>query len=121
MDGIEKFLQLHRQRLLAYLDGVAPESPEEPGPKEFVEQVLEDWSRLSAGKKLGVPRPRERTFWFALYQLEELVEYPVRGDLDSYEGILMQNLAQVRELLRVWKELPDGFHATRPGEDLGAP
>jgi hypothetical protein len=57
MDGIEKFLQLHRQRLLAYLDGIAPESPEEPGPKEFVEQVLEDWSRLSAGKKVGSAAP----------------------------------------------------------------
>jgi hypothetical protein len=120
MDGIEQFLQLHRQKLLAYLDGIAPESPGEPGPLEFVEKVLDDWSRFSTGRTLAAPHPRERTFWFALYQLEELVEYPVRGAIDPYEGILMQNLAQVRELLRSGSELPDGFHATRPGEDLGA-
>jgi hypothetical protein len=69
---------------------------------------------------LEAPCLRERTFWFALYQFEDLVEYPAQGELDPYEGILLQNLAQVRELLRDWCELPDGFYATRPGEDLDA-
>jgi hypothetical protein len=120
MGGIDEFLQLRQPKLLEYLDGIAPKSPGEPGSLEFVEQVLDEWSRFSTGRTLEAPRPKERTFWFALYQLEELVENPAHGELDPYEGVLMRNLAQVRELLRDWCELPEGFHATRPGEDLGA-
>ncbi len=118
MDDIEEFLQRHRPKLLTYLDGIAPKSPADPGPLEYVEQVLDEWSRFSRDRKLRAPCLSERTFWFALYQLEELVEYPVRGELEPYEGLLMRNLSQVTELLRGWRGLPDGFHATRPGEDL---
>jgi hypothetical protein len=39
--------------------------------------------------------------------------------MDPYEGILLQNLAQVRELLRDGGILPDGFFASRPGEKPG--
>jgi len=120
MDGIDDFLEYYRPKLLNYLDGIAPNSPEELGPLEFVEQVLDEWSRFSTGRTLGVPCSSERTFWFALYQLEELVENPIQVGLDPYESIVMHNLAQVRELLRGLRELPVGFHATRPGEDLDA-
>ena len=119
MEGTTQFIRRYRPMLLAYLDGVAPESTEEPGPLEFVEQVLEEWSRVSSGRNLEEPSPQERTFWFALYQLEELVENPRRDGLDPYEGVLMQNLAEIRELLRNRSGLPKGFFATRPGEDLG--
>ena len=117
MDDIDQFLQLHRAKLLTYLDGIAPKSPTDQGPLEYVEQVLDEWSRFSVGRELRAPRRGERTFWFALYQLEELVEYPVRGELDPYEGLLLKNLAHVTELLKGWRELPDGFYATRPGGD----
>ncbi|MDA1370595.1 MAG: hypothetical protein O2971_07520 [Proteobacteria bacterium] len=120
MDGIDDFLKIYQPNLLAYLDGIAPKSPEEPGPLEFVEHVLNEWSRIFEGRTLGAPCSRERTFWFALYQLEELVENPVQDELDPFEGVLMQNLAQVRELLRDWRELPIGFYATRPGENPDA-
>jgi hypothetical protein len=117
MDDINDFFEHHQPNLLYYLDAKPGRSPNEPGPLEFVEKVLDDWSDFAEGRQLREPSSRERTFWFALYQLEELVETPVTGKLDPYEGILMQNLAKVRELLREWHELPEGFHATRPGED----
>lgn len=118
MDDLNNFLEFHRSRLLAYLDGKAPISSADPGPLEYIDQVLEEWSRSFSCRALRAPCRRERAFWFALYQLEDLVENPVKGNLDPYEGILLQNLATVRELLRGWRELPDRFYATRPGEEL---
>ncbi len=58
----------------------------------------------------------ERTFWYALYTLEELVENPVSEKLNPYEAILLENLATARELLRQGNELPAGHYATRPDE-----
>ena len=116
MDNVEMFLKLHREKLLKYLDGKAPGTPGEPEALEYIEDVLTDWSRWSQNRKLDSPDKSERTFWFALYQLEELVEYP---DVNPgpYEALLMQNLARVREHLRAGEALPDEFFATRPGED----
>ncbi len=116
MDDGEEFLQEHRLKLLRYLDGIAPVSPDDPGPINYLGQVLDEWSRLCSGQELDGPCLRERTFWFALYQLEELVENPVSGQLDPYEAVLLENLAEVRELLRDWKVLPEKYYATRPGE-----
>ena len=116
MDDVEEFLQVHRQKLLRYLDGEAPLSSDDPGPMDYVAQVLDEWSGYFSGRVLRVPCLRERTFWFALYQLEELVENPVQGNLDSYEAVLLQSLAEVREILRGWQELPEKYYATRPGE-----
>jgi hypothetical protein len=116
MDDVEEFLQEHRLKLLRYLDGIAPVSADDPGPMDYVEQVLDEWSRLYSGRELDEPCLRERTFWFALYQLEELVENPVKGQLDPYEAVLLKILAEVKELLRDWQELPEKYYATRPGE-----
>ena len=116
MDDVEEFLQLHRQKLLRYLDGKAPAAPDDPGPMDYVDEVLDEWSKLFAGRVLAVPCLRERTFWFALYELEALVEDPVRGKPDPFEAVMLQNLAEVREILRNWQELPEIYFATRPGE-----
>ena len=116
MDDINSFLDRHRVRLLRYLDGVAPRSADEPGPLEYIHEVLDEWCTLFSGRKVRGPTSGERTFWFALYQMEELVEFPAHDPLDPYEAILMQHLATVRELLREGSELPDRFYATRPGE-----
>lgn len=116
MNVVETFLEDHRPKLLKYLDGKAPVSPDDPGPLDYVTQVLDDWSGLSAGRELDVPCLRERAFWFALYLLEELVENPVQGTLDPYEAVLLQNLAEVTEVLRGWQKLPEKYYATRPGE-----
>jgi hypothetical protein len=116
MDDIYDFLKPYRQRLLRYLDANEKIPGDEPGPLEFVYEVLDAWSRFAQNRQLPEPSAQERTFWFSLYQLEELVEDPVRGQLDPYEGILMQNLAMAREALKQWKKLPQGLYATRPGE-----
>jgi hypothetical protein len=116
MDAVGEFLQHHRPKLLRYLDGQTSKLLDDPGPMEYVQQVLDEWSRTFAGRKLSKPCLKERTFWFALYELEELGECPVRGQVDPYERVLLENLAQIRELLREWRELPEIFYATRPGE-----
>ena len=116
MEDISDFLKRYRQRLLRYLDANEKAAIDEPGPLQFVDEVLYDWSKFSHNRQLAVPSAQERTFWFSLYQLEELVENPVNGQLDPYEAILMQNLSVAREALRQWKKLPDGLYATRPGE-----
>ena len=120
MDDVNEFIEHYRPKLLLYLDGKTNSSLKQSGPLEFVEEVLINWSKFFQGRELGEPSPQERTFWFALYQLEELVEYPAAEQLDPYEGILMQNLAEVREVLRDGGILPDGFYASRPGEESGA-
>ena len=116
MEDINEFIEHYRSKLLLYLDAKAINSPEQPEPLEFVEEVLDSWSKFVEGRILREPSQQERTFWFALYQFEDLVEFPTTEQLDPYEGILMQNLAEVRELLRNGGRLPDGFYASRPGE-----
>jgi hypothetical protein len=120
MEDANEFVDQYRPLLLSYLDARNGEYPEQSGALEFVEEVLNCWFKFARGRVLEEPSPQERTFWFALYQFEELVEYPAMDRLDPYEGILMQNLAEVRELLRVGGMLPEGLFATRPGEDPGA-
>jgi hypothetical protein len=120
MEDAKEFIEHYRPILLTYLDAKNNESAGQPGPLEFIDEVLNSWSQFAEGRVLREPSQQERTFWFALYQLEELVEYPPMDRLDPYEGILMQNLAEVRELLRDGGILPDGFFASRPGEDPGA-
>lgn len=116
MEDINEFIEHYRPKLLLYLDAKASKSPEQPEPLEFVEEVLDSWSKFAECRVLREPSQRERTFWFALYQFENLVESPATQQFDPYEGILMQNLAEVRELLRNGGRLPDGFYASRPGE-----
>jgi len=116
MDDVESFLMEQRQKLLRYLDGEAPASTDDPGPLDYVEQVLAAWSRQFAGRRLDAPTSRERSFWFALYLLEELTENRAQDPPDPYEAILLQNLAEVRELLRNGQELPERYFASRPGE-----
>lgn len=116
MDDIETFLEHYRLRLLRLLDSGSLDTVDSD-PLAFVDRVLEDWSRMAAQNILQPPRPSERTFWFALYQLEEIAEQPASPNPDPYIGILMQHLVMARELLRENQGLPEGFFATRPGED----
>lgn len=43
---------------------------------------------------------------------------PGQGQLLPYEGYLMKNLAEVADVLRDWKDLPDMYFASRPGEEF---
>jgi len=76
--------------------------------------VLTEWHKLFDNSEIVAQNPEERTFWYALYQLEELVEMPV-PQTDPYERIMMENLVEIRELLRHRRPLPEHrFMATRP-------
>lgn len=114
MDDVRKYLEHHRSRLLKYLDGEAPATIDEPDAQAYINIVLDEWHERFGEAELPEPEPEERTFWFALYQLEELTEFSSVGQPDPYEAVLMKNLARVRELLRKWRPLPREFVATRP-------
>jgi hypothetical protein len=110
----DRFIDRHRLVLLRYLDGTAPGSAEQPDALGFIEKVLTTWQELFGETELAVPSPEERTFWFTLYLLEELLE-PSDRQICPYEEILMKNLVEVRELLRHRQPLPEHlFMATRP-------
>jgi hypothetical protein len=110
----QKFVELHRQSLLRYLDGTMPEKAGDLDALSYVEKVLTEWHEQFRHDEIAGPDQRERTFWYALYQLEELVESR-SPHLDPYEAILMRNLVEVRELLRNRQPLPGHrFMATRP-------
>jgi len=110
----ERFIDHHRLVLLRYLDGTEPGSAEEPDALGYVDSVLTAWQEVFGKSELTDPSPEERTFWFALYQLEELVEMS-GPHIDPYEKLLMVNLVEVRELLRHRRALPEHrFMATRP-------
>ncbi|MEX2126187.1 MAG: hypothetical protein WD795_20010 [Woeseia sp.] len=113
MEDVGAFIDRHRIVLLRYLDGKAPESAEDVDALSYVDAVLNEWHERFGTLQLAEPEWEERTFWFALYQLEELAELPGH-QVDPYEKILMGDLAKVRELLRNRQPLPDGFMATRP-------
>jgi len=117
MEDTKEFFDRYRPLLLSHLDASGGVNAAQPGPLEFVDEVLSVWSEFAQGRRLDPPEPRERAFWFALYQFEELVENPATGQPDPYEAILMQHLAEAREALRAGRGLPDGLFATRPGEE----
>ena len=118
MEDTKEFFDYYRPLLLSRLDAKGGVDAVQTGPLQFVDEVLNGWSKFAQGRTLEAPSPQERTFWFALYQFEELVENPATGPLHPYEAILMQNLAEAREALRAGHGLPNGLFATRPGEAL---
>jgi hypothetical protein len=109
-----EFIDSHRPVLLSYLDGTMPANADQTNVLDYIESVLTDWEEQFRHYEIADPDPQERTFWFALYQLEELIE--TNGpQIDPYEAFMMQNLVEVRELLRNHQPLPLlRFMATRP-------
>ncbi len=116
MEDTDTFLAHYRSELLTLLD-TGSTTNQSGDLLEFVDRVLDDWTRMAARNILKPPQPSERTFWFALYQLEEIAEQPATLNPDPYLGMVMENLVMARELLREGRGLPDGYFATRPGED----
>ena len=113
MQGHDQFIDRHRLDLLRYLDGTTPESAEDPDVLSYIQSVLSEWQEVFGRSELALPSLEERTFWYALYQLEELVEAP-GPHIDPFEKRHMENLVEVRELLRHRRPLPHRFMATRP-------
>lgn len=110
----ERFIERHRLKLLHYPDVAAGRSMDEVDELACIENVLTEWQEVFGESELSEPSPQERTFWFGLYQLEELVELP-GPNIDPFEKIMLENLIKVRELLRHRQSLTGhGFMATRP-------
>jgi len=110
----ERFIDCHRLMLLHYLDGTAGRSDKEPDALGYIDNVLAEWQESFGHSELTGPSPEERTFWFALYLLEDLVENP-GSNIDPYEKVMMENLIEVRELLRCRQSIAEhGYMATRP-------
>lgn len=118
MESMKEFIYRNREQLLRYLDGEAPSTHLDPGPLEFVDQVIADWLKMFGGKKIQAPTRRERTFWYTLYLFEEMQEVPGESQSDPFVNMQQANLSRLRELLRNNAELPSEFHATRPGEEF---
>lgn len=118
MDDIDKFLKKRQRKLLKHLDRVRASGKADWQAFEFVNRVLDEWSNFSGRRKLREPDWKERTFWYALYQLEEIAEFPTQGSMDPFQVMMLRNLERVTEVLREWGELPAEFFATRPGEEL---
>lgn len=110
----ERFLERHRPLLLAHLEGKEPVWGRESEALEYVDSVLTEW--LEHFDEVALPEADavERTFWYALYQLEELAERPDARS-DPYVQHMMECLTEVRELLRHNQPLPEcRFIASRP-------
>ena len=118
MDDIDKFLKKRQRKLLKHLDRVKASGEADWQAFEFVNRVLDEWSYFAGRRKLREPDWKERTFWYALYQLEEIAEFPPQSPLDPFQVMLLQNLGRITEVLREGGELPAEFFATRPGEEL---
>jgi hypothetical protein len=118
MDELDRFLDCYREPLLDYLGGMSSlaklRSGSRPDPRCFIDTVLDAWERLPRRVRLSPVRPGERTFWYALYTMEDLLEIPRTERLDPFEGMLLKNLAQARQLLESRDELPHGQFASRP-------
>lgn len=110
----ERFIECHRLMLLRYLDGTAGRPDKESDALGYIDSVLEEWQEAFSRSELTGPSPQERTFWFALYLLEDLVENP-GSNIEPYEKVMMENLIEARELLRGRQAIAEHGHmATRP-------
>jgi len=117
LNEIDKFLNTQQSKLLTHIGEVFSGKTTRSGTLEFVDQVLDDWSDFAAGRNLRQPDRRERTFWYALYILEEIAEFPPQRKPDPFMEMIKQNLVRVAVVLRNRGELPMEFFATRPGEE----
>ena len=117
MDDIDQFLQTLHARLLPLLEQVTIKDPVPENSSQVVEEILEDWQRFAQGRKLRVPMLRERTFWFALYQLEQLASLHREGVVLPFQDSMQASLITITGLLKARDDLPEGYFATRPGEE----
>ena len=83
---------------------------------EFVDQVLDAWSRLERDIRCALPCRLERTFWYALYTYEDAADAPPAGVSGHFLDVQQLQLHDALRLLRANQPLPHGYHATRPDE-----
>jgi hypothetical protein len=117
LNDIKSFLTAQQSKLLTHADQVVSGTANKSTLLEFVYSVLDEWSDFAAGRNLQQPDRKERTFWYALYTLEEIAEFPVLATPDPFMELITDNLVRVAVVLSNWGELPMEFFATRPGEE----
>ena len=78
----------------------------------FVDDVLDEWTERFGETRLSRPTSVERSFWFALYLLEEIDETP--GKNCTYSEKQKSDLQLMAVVLRNNAALPEGCWATRP-------
>ncbi|RUO28803.1 hypothetical protein CWE12_10850 [Aliidiomarina sedimenti] len=114
MDDYQCFMNEQRLRLLTLLDASYHPQGGYQSVLAELNRLCEDWCDRFAGMTLPTCSGEERTFWFALIQLEELLVsygYALRSD---WEDIQLNVLNEVRELLRAGLPLREGYFASRP-------
>ena len=116
---ITSFIQRYHGALVSHVEAVVVAQHSPRTVQRFVESVLLEYERLSYDARHEDITDVERTFWFALYQVESLVDpCASEGLRDPYEQILVNDLEAVLPVLICKGPLPERFFATRPGECL---
>jgi hypothetical protein len=118
MDELDNFLRRYRDELLGRLNGVESgklRTSGAPDSLQFVDEVIEAWEQLPVKARRSRVRPGERTFWYTLYKMEELAEFPSASEqLHPFEAMLLKELLLARQWLEARAELPQGRYASRP-------
>lgn len=114
MEDYQIFMAQQREHLLKLMDNEYLPGQQYQQELEELERVCELWSYHFSDMPLPPCSAQERTFWFALMQLEELLTsygYALRSE---WETILQRAVEDVRERLRAQQPLQDGYFACRP-------
>lgn len=122
MDDLDHFLENYRHELLERSTGfdfsTHRKSSDNAKSRQFVQHVIDAWSKLPPTARRSPIRRGERAFWYALYTMEDLTELSVDGNLlDPFESLLIEELARARQLLETRADLPEGKFAARPNRD----
>ena len=110
-------MSLYRPQLIARLEqaNCRPAAVSDSG-LEFVDEVLDAWSRLPRAMRCALPERRERSFWYALYTYEDAADAPPSEISNHYLDVQRLQMRDALRLLRANQALPSGYHATRPDE-----
>ena len=122
---LQGFYRRRRARVLEYLRGARPRTGD-LAAHEFVDRIHNEWRQQFATRELPDTDPVERTFWFALFLIEELElvrglpreqrEPPSEPRFDFVKTELRYEMLVVADLLEDGEPLPPEHFASRPGE-----
>ena len=91
---LRRFYANRRVAVVEYLRGERPRG-NELAPHEFVDRVHNEWRQQFASRNVPGTVPAERTFWFALFLIEE---HDVLGDVHIFETDPVTNTPRANQL-----------------------
>lgn len=123
---LQRFYRSRRKTVVAYLRGERP-GENDLAPHEFVDRIHNEWRQQFATRGVPETAPAERTFWFALFLIEE---HDVLGDVPVFASDpvttlprvgrlgaeLRVEMLEIANLLERGKPLPPQLYVSRPGE-----